>query len=296
MPATYDSPSIWPPLSAGPQRLTAATKRRSGIPTRTGQIGTRSTWWTSSPGSSVRPAPGRAHEQLRRHRLGRRLAGRALRRRVGRRWAAGRRRGTPAGRRRVVLLGVHPFQDAAPPREGGPGGPRGGGERPGRCRGGPGISRFHGLELLRCRPGALATSLLLCSSAAKSSGRSTPTAASRGGPSTCSMAMFSGPSPAASLTSTRRPPCAARSGASESGPDSSSNGSPPARSSLATPQCNSSPSRPHLLPRGASWTRSRPARTLTIDSRFRSSSPAGSSTSCDSYLTARRTAASRRTW
>ena len=96
------------------------------------------------------------HEQLRRHRLGRRLAGRALRRRVGRRWTAGRRRRTPAGRRRVLLLGVHPFQDAAAPRGGGPGGARGGGQRPGRCRGGPGIPRFHGLELLRCRPGALA--------------------------------------------------------------------------------------------------------------------------------------------
>ena len=125
-------------------------------PTRTGRTGTRSTWSTSSPGRRTRPAPGRAHEQLRRHRPGRRLAGRALRGRVGRRRTAGRRRRTPAGRRRVLLLGVHPLQDAAAPRRGGPGGTRGGGQRRGRCRGGSGLSRFHGLGLLRCRPGALA--------------------------------------------------------------------------------------------------------------------------------------------
>ena len=38
------SATIWPPLSDGPRRLTVATNRRSGIPTRTGRIGTRSTW------------------------------------------------------------------------------------------------------------------------------------------------------------------------------------------------------------------------------------------------------------
>jgi hypothetical protein len=58
MPATYDSVADLAPLSAGPRRLTAATKRRSGIPTRTGRIGTRSTWWTSSPGLSGQASPG----------------------------------------------------------------------------------------------------------------------------------------------------------------------------------------------------------------------------------------------
>ena len=158
MSATYDSAID---LAAALRRAEDAHGRHeaeAGIPTRTGRIGTRSTWWTSSPGSPVRPTSGAAHEQLRRHCLGRRFAGRALRRRVGRRWTASRRRGTPVGRRRVFLLGVHPFQDTAAPRGGGPRGTRSGcSQRPSRCRGGPGVSRFHSLELLRCRPGTLAS-------------------------------------------------------------------------------------------------------------------------------------------
>ena len=79
MPATYDSATDLAAASAGPRMLTATTNRRSDTPTRTGRTGTRSTWSTSSPGAPVRPVPGRAHEQLRRDRAGRRLAGRALR-------------------------------------------------------------------------------------------------------------------------------------------------------------------------------------------------------------------------
>jgi hypothetical protein len=57
-------PSILSPLSAGPPRVTAATMRRRGIPTRTGRTGTHSARRTSSPGAPARAALGRAHEQL----------------------------------------------------------------------------------------------------------------------------------------------------------------------------------------------------------------------------------------
>ena len=59
MPATYDSRRRSGRRSPpGRRRLTATTKRRSGIPTRTGRIGTRSTWWTSSPGQPSRTTDG----------------------------------------------------------------------------------------------------------------------------------------------------------------------------------------------------------------------------------------------
>ena len=69
---------------------------------------------------------------------------------------ARRGRRARAGRRRVLLLGVHPVQDAAAARRGRPGGARRGGDRRGRRRGRAGLARLHGLRLLRRRPGALA--------------------------------------------------------------------------------------------------------------------------------------------
>ena len=61
----------------------------------------------------------RDEQRLRRHRHRRRLAGRALRRRAGRGRPARRARRARAGRGRVLLLGVHPVEDAAAPRRGG---------------------------------------------------------------------------------------------------------------------------------------------------------------------------------
>ena len=58
MPATYDSAID---LAAALRRAEEAHGRHEeeiGHPTRTGRIGTRSTWWTSSPGPPVRPSPG----------------------------------------------------------------------------------------------------------------------------------------------------------------------------------------------------------------------------------------------
>ena len=66
------------------------------------------------------------------------------------------RRRARAGRRRVLLLGVHPVQDAAAAGRGGARRARRGGERGGRRRGGARLARLHGLRLLRRRPGALA--------------------------------------------------------------------------------------------------------------------------------------------
>ena len=157
MPATYDSAV----------ELTAALRRAAEAHGRhEAEIGHPDPDWPEwyaqymvdeqSDQAPARTPRGRADEPLRRHRGGRRLAGRALRRRTGRRWPSGRRRRTPTGGWRVLLLGLHPFQDAAAPRGGGPGGTRGGVQCRGRCRGGPGLSRFHGLELLRCRPGTVA--------------------------------------------------------------------------------------------------------------------------------------------
>ena len=56
------------------------------------------------------------------------LAGRALRRRAGRGRPARRPRRARAGRRRVLLLGLHPVQDAAAPGRGGARRARGGGD------------------------------------------------------------------------------------------------------------------------------------------------------------------------
>ena len=130
---------------------TASTRSGPASMTRTGRTGTPST------SSGSRPARSCRHEQrLRRHRHRRRLAGRALRRRAGGGRPARRARRARAGRRRVLLLGVHPVQDAAAPGGGGAWRERRGGDSAGRCRGGAGLARLHGLELLRRRPGALA--------------------------------------------------------------------------------------------------------------------------------------------
>jgi hypothetical protein len=62
---------------------------------------------------------------------------------------------------RVLLLGLHPVEDAASPGRGAPGGPRGAGRRRGgeRSGGRPGrrlcLARLHGLRLRRLRPGLL---------------------------------------------------------------------------------------------------------------------------------------------
>ena len=92
--------------------------------------------------------------RLRRHRARRRFARRALRGRAGRGRPARRGRRARAGRRRVLLLGVHPVEDAAAPGRGRARRARGGGDRGGRRRGGAGLARLHGLQLLRRRPGA----------------------------------------------------------------------------------------------------------------------------------------------
>ena len=99
------------------------------------------------------------------------LAGRALRRGAGRRRPAGRAGRARARRRRVLLLRLHPVEDAAAPGRGGAGGARRVGDRRGRRRGGAGLARLHGLELLRRRPGALAgrAAASTCSAAAAGS-------------------------------------------------------------------------------------------------------------------------------
>ena len=97
------------------------------------------------------------HERLRRDRARRRRARRALRRRAGRGRPARRRRRARAGRRRVLVLGLHPVEDAAAPGRGGARrARRAARQRAGRRRGRARLARLHGLELLRRRAGALA--------------------------------------------------------------------------------------------------------------------------------------------
>ena len=137
--------------SSAPRRRTASTRSGSGRQIRTGPPGTPSTWCGSRPERSCR------HEQrLRRDRDRRRLAGRALRRRIGRGRPARRTRRARARRRRVLLLGLHSVQDAAAPGRGRACRARRDGDRRGRRRGGARLARLDGLELLRQRPGALA--------------------------------------------------------------------------------------------------------------------------------------------
>ena len=95
-------------------------------------------------------------QRLRRDRARRRLAGRALRGRAGRGRPARRRRRARARGRGVLVLGLHPVEDAAAARRGGPRGARGRRDRRGRCRGGARLARLHGLRPLRRRTGALA--------------------------------------------------------------------------------------------------------------------------------------------
>ena len=73
---------------------------------------------------------------------------------------ARRDRRARAARRRVLLLGLHPVQDAAAPRRGGRGGARGAGRARGGHRGGrrarrAGLARLHGLGLRRRGPGGV---------------------------------------------------------------------------------------------------------------------------------------------
>ena len=107
----------------GRARRARGADRRRPIPT--GRPGTPSTWCGSRPARSCR-----REQRLRRHRPRRRLAGRALRRRARRGRPARRPRRARARRRRVLLLGVHPVEDAAAPGRGGARRARGGGDAP----------------------------------------------------------------------------------------------------------------------------------------------------------------------
>ena len=129
---------------------TASTRSAPARPTRTGRTGTPRTWWPSRPGRSCR------RERLRRDRSRWRGARRALRRGDGGARAAGRRRRAGAGRRRVLLLGVHSVEVAVAPGRGGARRARGRRERAGRRRGGAGVAGLHGVGLFRRRAGALA--------------------------------------------------------------------------------------------------------------------------------------------
>ena len=102
---------------------TASTRSARVSGTRTGPPGTPRSCWRS------RPAPSRRSERLRRHRPRRRRARRALRRRARRRRAPRRGGRTRARGWRVLVLGVHPVQDAAPPGRGRARGERGRGDR-----------------------------------------------------------------------------------------------------------------------------------------------------------------------
>ena len=138
-----------PTPCGGPRPHTESTRSESVMPTRTGRIGTRSTWCASARARSCR------HEQrLRRDRARRGLAGRALRGSAGRGRPARCSRGARVGGRRVLVLRVHPVQDAAPARRGGARGAGGGRNRRGRHRGRARLARLHGLRLLRRRAGA----------------------------------------------------------------------------------------------------------------------------------------------
>ena len=66
------------------------------------------------------------------------------------------RRRARARRRRMLVLGVHPVEDAAAPRRGGARRERGGALARGRRRGRARLARLHGLGLLRRRPGEVA--------------------------------------------------------------------------------------------------------------------------------------------
>ena len=103
---------------------TASTRSARVSGTRSGRPGTPRSCWRS------RPAPSRRSERLRRHRPRRRRAGRALRGRPRRRRPPRRRGRTRARGRRVLVLGVHPVQDAAAPGRGRARGERGCGDAP----------------------------------------------------------------------------------------------------------------------------------------------------------------------
>ncbi len=169
-----------PPRRArGPRRRSGAGPCRLRLVRRLQRSGRQRLAAAGDPDAA--PGPLRRHEQrLRRDRDRRRLARRALRGRAGRgRPARGRGRAR-ARRRRVLVLGVHPVEDAAAAGRGGPRGARGGRDRRGRRRGGARLARLHGLGLLRRRAGALAgarTASTCCAapagSPARASSRST---------------------------------------------------------------------------------------------------------------------------
>ena len=140
--------SWWPPVGVA---VDDDTVPRSG--SRRARV---SPWSRAGSVSGIIVSGGRHEHRLRRDRHRRRLARRALRGRARRGRPARRGRGARAGRRRVLVLRVHPVQDAAASRRGGPGRARGGRDGGGRRRGGARVSRLHGLRLLRRRPGALA--------------------------------------------------------------------------------------------------------------------------------------------
>ena len=101
-----------------------AREARPARLTRIGPTGTPSTWCASRAARSF------LYERFRRDRAGRRCARRALRWGHRGAWASGRRRRAGAGRRRVLLLGVHPVQVPLASRGSGPRAPATSGPAP----------------------------------------------------------------------------------------------------------------------------------------------------------------------
>ena len=133
---------------AGPP--TASTRSESARQTRIGPTGTPSIWCVSKPVRSC------LRERFRCDRAGRRCTRRALRGRHRGAGASGRSGRARAGRRRVLLLGVHPLQVALAPGGGSPGGARRRRQRPGGRAGDAGLAGLHGVRLFGCGTGTMA--------------------------------------------------------------------------------------------------------------------------------------------